>query len=87
MSAYFITGATSGLGRQVAIRLARQGGHRLVLPARDASKADQLRRELLALGAEEVSIPSMDLSSLKSVSTFVEAFRRATSFQLAACRT
>lgn len=83
MPNYFITGATSGLGRQVAIRLAQQGGHHLVLPARDASKADHLRRELLALGAAEVSIPSMDLSSLKSVSNFVETFRRDTAFQLA----
>lgn len=76
MSTYFITGATSGLGRQVARRLASLGGHRLVLPARDAVKAEPLRAELLELGAIEVSTPALDLSSLKSVGAFVETFRR-----------
>jgi len=82
MSIYFITGATSGLGRQVALRLARQGGHHLVLPARDSVKAEQLRRELLAQGAAQVSIPGIDLSSLKSVADFVKGFRSDTSFAL-----
>lgn len=82
MSTYLITGATSGLGRQVAIRLARQGGHRLVLPARDPSKGEDLRRELLALGAAEVSLPQMDLSSLKSVAAFIEVFKRDVAFPL-----
>lgn len=82
MATYLITGATSGLGRQVAFRLARMGGHRLVIPARDSSKAERLRKELLALGASDVSTPALDLSSLKSVSNFVERFRRDAMYQL-----
>lgn len=82
MKTYLITGATSGLGRQVALRLARLGGHRLVLPARDAARADQLRADLLSAGAGEVTFPAIDLSSLASVATFVERFQRETSFPL-----
>ncbi|MBC7702503.1 MAG: SDR family NAD(P)-dependent oxidoreductase [Rhodoferax sp.] len=82
MATYLITGATSGLGRQVALRLAQMGGHRLVLPARDASRAEQLRNELLAFGTTEVSISALDLMSLKSVAAFVDKFQRDTTYQL-----
>jgi NAD(P)-dependent dehydrogenase (short-subunit alcohol dehydrogenase family) len=82
MATYFITGATSGLGRQVALRLARLGGHRLVLPARDAARAEELQTELLALGASEVMVPVLDLSSLQGVATFVKEFQRDTSILL-----
>ncbi len=82
MATYLITGATSGLGRQLARRLARLGGHRLVLPARDAAKAASLRQELLGLGAAEVSMPQLDLASLDSVAGFVTDFHRDTNYQL-----
>jgi NAD(P)-dependent dehydrogenase (short-subunit alcohol dehydrogenase family) len=75
MSTYLITGATSGLGRAVAQSLARMRGHRLVLPVRDASRSPLLREELLALGAADVTLPAMDLSSLASVAEFVKRFR------------
>lgn len=71
MSTYLITGATSGLGLQVALRLARMGhDHQLVLPVRNAASADVLRR---ALGTARVDTPSMDLASLRSVADFVGA--------------
>jgi NAD(P)-dependent dehydrogenase (short-subunit alcohol dehydrogenase family) len=82
MKTFLITGATSGLGRQVASRLARLGGHRLVLPARDATRTEQLGTELLALGAAEVTFPELDLATLASVATFLERFQRDTSFRL-----
>lgn len=82
MSNYLITGATSGLGHQVALRLAQMGGHRLILPVRDASKAAALRKELLALGATEVSTPTLDLSSLSSVTAFLAHFQGETAYQL-----
>lgn len=82
MKTYLITGATSGLGRQVALRLARLGGHRLVLPARDAGRAGQLQAELLAAGAADVAFPALDLSSLASVASFVEQFQRDNSYLL-----
>lgn len=82
MATYFITGATSGLGRQVALRLARMGGHHLILPARNISAAERLRTELVGLGAAEVSIPELDLASLKNVGEFVTRFKRDTAYPL-----
>jgi NAD(P)-dependent dehydrogenase (short-subunit alcohol dehydrogenase family) len=82
MKTYFITGATSGLGRQVALRLARLGDLRLVLPARDANRGDHLRAELLSAGASEVANPTLDLSSLKSVASFLGQFQHESSFLL-----
>ncbi|MBL7091454.1 SDR family NAD(P)-dependent oxidoreductase [Acidovorax sp.] len=78
MAHYLITGATSGLGREVALRLARMGGHQLTLPARDAAKAESFRAELLALGAGQVRTPALDLSSLQSTASFVSNFLRDT---------
>ncbi len=75
MSTYFITGATSGLGHQVALRLAKLGVHRLVLPIRETSRGAGLRRAMTAAGAVHVSTPTMDLSSLQSVAAFLESFK------------
>jgi NAD(P)-dependent dehydrogenase (short-subunit alcohol dehydrogenase family) len=47
-----------------------------VLPARDAARGHQLQKELLGLGAAEVTVPRLDLTSLASVSDFLEAFHR-----------
>ena len=72
MLTYLITGATSGLGHQVALLLARQGGHRLILPVRDAARGALLSHELRACGAQQVSTPTMDLASLPSVAAFLK---------------
>jgi NAD(P)-dependent dehydrogenase (short-subunit alcohol dehydrogenase family) len=74
MSTYLITGASSGLGLQVALRLARQGKHRLILPLRNIARGEELRQKLIASGAVDVSTPMMDLSSLRSVSQFLQLF-------------
>lgn len=74
MSTYLITGATSGLGLQVALRLARQGGNRLILPVRDPQKGEALRQTLSAAGSTQVSTPLLDLASLQNVAAFLTAF-------------
>jgi len=62
---WLVTGATNGIGREVAVAAARAGA-RLILPARDAGRAAGLADELRALGAEVVT-PTMDLADLASV--------------------
>ena len=74
MSTYLITGATSGLGLQVALRLAGQGGNRLILPVRDQARGDALRQRLSAVGKLQVSTPLLDLASLRNIAAFLKAF-------------
>ncbi len=71
MPNYLITGATSGLGLQVARRLARRGDNHLILPVRDAARGSALRSALEAAGRVRVFTPQLDLASLKGVATFV----------------
>lgn len=82
MSTYLITGATSGLGLQVALRLARQGGHQLVLPVRNASRGAALVQALHATDPVRVSTPIIDLSSLRSVAAFLNTFNADTETKL-----
>ena len=74
MRTYLITGATSGLGLQVARRLAHQAEHHLILPVRDALRGETLGQNLRTTGAARVSTPLLDLASLRSVAAFLEAF-------------
>lgn len=74
MATYLITGATSGIGFQVALRLAKEGRHRLILPARNSQRAEKLRQSLGDSPNTLVSTPIMDLASLQSVSTYLQAF-------------
>jgi short-subunit dehydrogenase len=74
MRTYLITGATSGLGLQVAIRLTHHGADLLILPVRDQTKGEQLRQRLRANGRIPVSTPLLDLASLKNVEAFLNGF-------------
>ena len=75
MAIYLITGASSGLGLQVALHIARAGQHRLVLPVRDPIRGEMLRQTLLAAGARAIDTPPLDLASLHSVRACVGALR------------
>ena len=77
MSTYLITGATSGLGLQVALRLAGENNNRLILPVRDHARGEALRQRLGAAGNVQVSTPLLDLASLKSVTAFLNAFNNS----------
>ena len=66
-----VTGATSGLGRETAELLARQGAH-VCLVGRDRAKAEQARREI---PGSEAAIA--DFSSLAATRVFTDTFAAA----------
>ncbi|MBU9424026.1 SDR family NAD(P)-dependent oxidoreductase [Burkholderia gladioli] len=75
MARIFITGSTDGLGL-MAGQLLAQDGHRVVLHARNAERADQARRRLP--GAE--AIVSGDLSTLDAMREVAEQANRLGQF-------
>lgn len=72
MPSYLVTGATSGLGLEVALHLARERGAELITPVRDTGRGETLREALLAAGAARVATPMLDLASLTSVARFLD---------------
>ncbi len=65
-----ITGASKGIGRAIAIELARQGARRLLLVARDAQRLADVAREVESLGAEAVVLP-LDLTQTVEVNVAI----------------
>src|SRR5699024_5391313 len=61
-----ITGASSGIGQQVAYEAARAGAH-LVLCSRRISRLEQVKKECERLGALAVTIFSLDIGNLESI--------------------
>lgn len=62
-----ITGATDGLGRALALRLAADGDVRLVLHGRDPAKLDRVADEVRSAGAPEPVTLAADLADLARV--------------------
>lgn len=58
-----VTGASRGIGRAIALELAKAGAKRLLLVARDHQKLAEVAVEIEALGAEVVTL-ALDLSEL-----------------------
>ncbi|HWO15062.1 MAG TPA: SDR family oxidoreductase [Polyangiaceae bacterium] len=65
-----ITGASRGVGRQIALALAEQGC-RLVLHGREASHCEGLARQLVKQGAE-VKVLAAELSNGKAVDELID---------------
>jgi retinol dehydrogenase-14 len=61
-----ITGATSGIGKSIAVGLAKQGA-KLVILARDAGRGAETLALVKAAGATDAEVQSGDLASLASI--------------------
>ncbi|MFC5905727.1 SDR family NAD(P)-dependent oxidoreductase [Streptacidiphilus monticola] len=76
-STVLITGATDGLGRALALRLA-ESGTRLLLHGRNPERGDQVRREVVALGAPEPVLLLADLAARAEVDRLAAAVQAVT---------
>jgi len=70
-----ITGATEGVGRATAVALARRG-FRVVLAARDTTKAQAVGREIAAAGGAPADHLVVDLASLRYVRALADRFKQ-----------
>lgn len=69
-----LTGATSGIGKAAAFRLAEQG-HHVIVHGRNTDKAERTRQEILAsVPGAEVDMLIADLSRKADVLSMVEIF-------------
>ncbi|MEM9164461.1 MAG: SDR family NAD(P)-dependent oxidoreductase [Cyanobacteria bacterium P01_F01_bin.4] len=65
-----VTGASRGIGRAIAIELAKHGAQKLLLIARNADKLNAVADEIHTLGAEAVCFP-LDLTDTIAVNVAV----------------
>lgn len=65
-----ITGASRGIGKSIAISLAKQKAKRLILVARNRQRLLEVAREIEAIGAEVVILP-LDLTQIVEVNTAI----------------
>jgi 3-oxoacyl-[acyl-carrier protein] reductase len=71
-----ITGASRGIGRAIALELAKQGMKRLILIARDRQKLAEVSKEIEALGVE-TTIMVLDLTHTVNVNIAVAQLWRS----------
>lgn len=71
MNTAVVTGATSGLGREIALDLARRGWQ-LILPARSPGRLDRISTDAIALGAPAPQIVDCDLADHQQVRRMCE---------------
>lgn len=70
-----VTGANSGIGKETAKALAQEGAI-VIMACRNAERAEQARGEIVSASAnDKVSVMALDLASLESVRSFVNAFQ------------
>lgn len=74
---YLLTGATSGLGRATALRLAATKNAALTVLVRRPQAAKSLQDELIRAGAKSVELLELDLESMAACQRFVHDFVHA----------
>ncbi|WP_353990263.1 SDR family NAD(P)-dependent oxidoreductase [Pediococcus argentinicus] len=68
MRTVVVTGASSGLGREIALELAKQSA-KLILVARNTDRLQEVGRECLLYGAYSVNCLELDLANQTSIKT------------------
>lgn len=68
MRTVVVTGASSGLGREIALELAKQSA-KLILVARNTDRLQEVGRECLLYGAYSVNCLELDLANQTSIET------------------
>jgi NAD(P)-dependent dehydrogenase (short-subunit alcohol dehydrogenase family) len=68
-----VTGATGGIGKEIARGLVRLGAH-IVIGARDAARGEAARADLAASGGGGASVLPLDVADQSSVRSFAAAF-------------
>lgn len=66
-----ITGASGGIGKEIALELARRGGH-IILAVRNAELGEDVAKIIQTFPGAKAQVKIVDLSSLKSVQEFAE---------------
>jgi NAD(P)-dependent dehydrogenase (short-subunit alcohol dehydrogenase family) len=70
---FLVAGGGSGIGREVALLVARKGGH-VVVADRDLASAEAVSKEAAALGSREMTLAcAVDLASQQSISSALGA--------------
>ncbi|KAN0024414.1 hypothetical protein ACTFIV_008820 [Dictyostelium citrinum] len=71
-----ITGASSGLGKSIALNYSKNPGVKLGLIGRDTDRLKKVKEECLKNGAEYVEIESIDVSNKKDMEDFLNDFNQ-----------
>ena len=67
-----ITGGNTGIGKEVALDLAKRGG-RVIIACRDTTKGEKARKEIVEIsGNQNVILRKLDLASMKSIKRFAD---------------
>ena len=69
-----ITGASSGIGKETALTLAKEG-HRLIIHGRDEVRTKQVYDEIVATGHTDVIMLTADFSLMSEVAKFAEQIK------------
>lgn len=72
MRTILITGATSGIGRAIAVKFAEQG-NRLIISGRRQNRLDDLQKEILSFGKSEVKSLCFDIRQKEAVYAAIDS--------------
>jgi NADPH:quinone reductase-like Zn-dependent oxidoreductase len=70
-----VTGASSGIGRETAVELAKRGG-RIILAVKNIEAGENVAKRIRKIPGGVAEVKKLDLSSLQGVSNFAKSLGR-----------